>query len=638
MADIKISALPTATTPLTGAELVPIVQGGVTKQTTTSDVLAVPVTSLTASSAVATDASKKLVSVANTGTGNNVLATSPTLVTPALGTPSALVGTNITGTAAGLTAGNVTTNANLTGAVTSVGNTTSLGSFTSANLAAALTDETGTGANVFATSPTLITPILGTPQSVTLTNATDLPLTTGVTGLLPVASGGTGTATPALVAGSNVTITGSWPNQTINSTGGGGGGSGTVTSVSVVSANGLAGTVANATTTPAITLSTSVTGVVKGNGTTLSAATAGTDYVAPGGALGTPSSGTVTNLTGTASININGTVGATTPAAGTFTSLNTGQLAGLRNRIINGGMTIDQRNAGAAQTITAAAALAYTVDRFYAYSTGANVTGQQVAGSLQSQKRYRFTGAASVAAIGFGTRLEAVNTYDLNDKTVTISADIANSLLTTVTWTLFRATTTDNTFGTLAAPTVTSLGTGTFTVTSTVTNYNAQVTLPTAATTGLQLVFTVGAQTSGTWTIGNVQLEIGSVATPFEQRPYGMELALCQRYYFRVYPGAGNQRYALGSVISTTNLSVTRTFPVVMRVAPSALEQSGTATDYLIAYSATAAACSAVPTFVYGTTSASTFNFTIGSGLTVGNAAEAAANSANSYLGWSAEL
>jgi hypothetical protein len=74
-------------------------------------------------------------------------------------------------------------------------------------------------------------------------------------------------------------------------------GSGTVTTVSVVSANGLAGSVANASTTPAITLSTSITGVLKGNGTAISAATAGTDYVAPSGALGTPSSGTLSSCT-----------------------------------------------------------------------------------------------------------------------------------------------------------------------------------------------------------------------------------------------------------------------------------------------------------------------------------------------------
>jgi hypothetical protein len=82
-----------------------------------------------------------------------------------------------------------------------------------------------------------------------------------------------------------------------NLTFGAAGGSGTVTTVSVVSANGLAGSVANASTTPAITLSTSITGVLKGNGTAISAATAGTDYVAPGGALGTPSSGTLSSCT-----------------------------------------------------------------------------------------------------------------------------------------------------------------------------------------------------------------------------------------------------------------------------------------------------------------------------------------------------
>jgi hypothetical protein len=75
-----------------------------------------------------------------------------------LGTPAAFVGTNITGTASGLTAGNVTTNANLTGAVTSVGNAASLGSFTSLQLATALTNETGTGSAVFSDNASLLNP------------------------------------------------------------------------------------------------------------------------------------------------------------------------------------------------------------------------------------------------------------------------------------------------------------------------------------------------------------------------------------------------------------------------------------------------------------------------------------------------
>lgn len=74
----------------------------------------------------ATEATEVTALLTQTGTGAFVRATSPSLVTPALGTPSALVGTNITGTASGLTAGTVTTNANLTGEVTSVGNATTM--------------------------------------------------------------------------------------------------------------------------------------------------------------------------------------------------------------------------------------------------------------------------------------------------------------------------------------------------------------------------------------------------------------------------------------------------------------------------------------------------------------------------------
>ena len=205
---------------------------------------------------------------------------------------------------------------------------------------------------------------------------------------------------------------------------------------------------------------------------------------------------------------------------------------GARNRFINGGFAIDQRNAGAAQTITAGAALAYTTDRWYAYCTGANVAGQRVAGSAGSaQYRYQFTGAASVTGISIGQRIETLNSYDLAGTTATLSVDISNSLLTTVTWTASYATTTADTFGTVSAPTVTQIATGTFTVSSTLTRYNVNIAIPAAAVTGLQVVFSVGAQISGTWVLGNAQFEAGSVATPFERRQYGQELALAQRYY-----------------------------------------------------------------------------------------------------------
>ena len=146
----------------------------------------------------------------STGTGNVVLSDSPSLVTPALGTPTSILLNNATGLP-------------LTTGVT--------GTLPVANGGTGSTTSTGSGSLVLSNSPLLVTPTLGTPASGVLTNTTGLPLTTGVTGILPITNGGTGTATPSLVAGANVTITGSWPNQTINSSGGGGGGGGTVTSV-----------------------------------------------------------------------------------------------------------------------------------------------------------------------------------------------------------------------------------------------------------------------------------------------------------------------------------------------------------------------------------------------------------------------
>jgi hypothetical protein len=306
-----------ATSVVDGVSTISFGTTGLTPSTTTSGAVTVAGTLAVANGGTGVTTS--------TGTGNAVLSNSPTLVTPALGTPSALVGTNITGTAAGLTAGSVTTNANLTGAVTSVGNATSLGSFTSAQLSGALTDETGSGSAVFATSPTLVTPVLGTPASATLTNATGLPISTGVSGL------GTGVAT-FLATPSSANLAAAVTNET-------GSGALVFAESPTLSGTPLAPTASVGTNTTQIattayvisqigaisagvtSFSTGTTGLTPSAATSGAVTLAGTLAVANGGtgvttatgtgavvlsnsptlvtpALGTPASGTLTNVTG----------------------------------------------------------------------------------------------------------------------------------------------------------------------------------------------------------------------------------------------------------------------------------------------------------------------------------------------------
>lgn len=168
-------------------------------------------------------------------------------------------------------------------------------------------------------------------------------------------------------------------------------------------------------------------------------------------------------------------------------------------------------------------------------------------------------------------RIEQLNCADLAGTTVTLSADLANSVLTSVSWAAYYANTADS-FGTLVAATKTLIATGTFTVSSSIARYSTNISIPAAATTGIEIVFTVGAQTSGTWTIGDVQLEAGTIATPFERIDYSESLRRCQRYCYAMRSFDSGQAYFRFPAGYTAGLSAAVSnvfFPVEMRSTPS---------------------------------------------------------------------
>jgi len=286
MADVKISQLPAATTPLTGSEEVPLVQSGVTKK--------------------ATVASLSVSQTLQTVTNNGAITTNNSNFNGAnIGTYSGIPAVTSVGSSVGL--------ANSTNAVVLLAdawrgagnNTNNLGSSgTNWNNVYATTYNVGAGtASITASGNNLVlnavaAAVAGVGFAPAATNLYYLGGSTLKWKGLYLSDGNLNWNSYGIPAPAGSTTTFLRNDGTWAVPAGGGGGSGTVTSVSVVSANGFAGTVATATTTPAITLTTSITGVLKGNGTAISAATAGTDYVVPGGALGTPSSGTLTNATG----------------------------------------------------------------------------------------------------------------------------------------------------------------------------------------------------------------------------------------------------------------------------------------------------------------------------------------------------
>ena len=239
----------------------------------------------------------------------------------------------------------------------------------------------------------------------------------------------------------------------------------------------------------------------------------------------------------------------------------------MRNRIINGAMVIDQRNAGAA--INSAGNASFGVDRFnYATNQSGKFNIQQNAGSITPQQDLQIilgftsTSAFSAAAGDFfwlDQRIEGFNTADLgwgtaNAATVTLSFWVRSSLTGThsgalqnsssaqsyvFTYTISSANTWEYKTITIAGNTTGTwltnngigifvsfnLGSGTNWQTSTVNAW--QTAQEYAATGAVSVVGTSGA----TFYITGVQLEKGTQATGFEYRQYGQELALCQRYF-----------------------------------------------------------------------------------------------------------
>ena len=279
-----------------------------------------------------------------------------------------------------------------------------------------------------------------------------------------------------------------------------------------------------------------------------------------------------------------------------------------RNRIINGAMVIDQRNAGAAVTVSNNNSI-FTTDRFrvdapfdqsftiqqqtsvipIGFSHALKVTAGTATSNTSNQPTVaHFIEGYNTADLGFGTA---------NAKTFTLSFWVRSSLTGTFGVCFennngdraYIASYTINVADTFEYKTVTIAGdtSGTWDTTnqrglSIFFDLGYGTTWSAAASSawanlsndrGLTGGVKLAANTGATWYITGVQLEVGSVTTPFERRPYGMELALCQRYYYSWSSSGLSDNYFLSSpyVSSPPNssASVGYFFPVTMRANPT---------------------------------------------------------------------
>ena len=324
------------------------------------------------------------------------------------------------------------------------------------------------------------------------------------------------------------------------------------------------------------------------------------------------------------------------------TATTTGYYA-FKNRMINGAMAIAQRGAVAAVNNT----LTYGgCDRTgvapVGFTTFSGTIQQQNAGFGLLGFSQAVTGCTSTGAgvVQFVQRIESKNCIDLNSNTITVTAKFYQNTGGALNcgFVISKAGSLDN----FSSPTVISTGATTSVPSGVLTTISTTFTLgATDASNGLQCygVFNgVGVIVSKDFHFTNFQLEKGSYATSFDLRPYGTELALCQRYYYKLQAAQQFDYFGMAWASATTAASAITPFPVTMRVAPSSLEQTGTAANYAVTYASSAATCSSVPTFQSASVFSARTTFPTSAVLTIGQGVAGASNSAAGYLAWSSEL
>jgi hypothetical protein len=330
-----------------------------------------------------------------------------------------------------------------------------------------------------------------------------------------------------------------------------------------------------------------------------------------------------------------------------------GQGAAGKNACVNGGFDIWQR--GTSFTISSGVAT-YTADRWQVLraATGLTVSRQATNDTTNlpfiqyCARLQRANGNTATDVIYMDQNFESVNSIPFAGRTVIVSfyaraganySSTSNALSAS----LISGTGTDqNGFSGLTGAATPASTTATLT-----TTWQRFTFSGTIATNATQLLTRFNYAPTGTagandfFEITGIQLELGASATPFKRNGANIqgELAACQRYYYRQTYAAVGDRTAVGYNPSTSIAYIVFPFPVTMRTAPSALEQSGTGTDYSVSTSTGTVTCNAVPTFFTGNALAGgvTLNFAAAA-LPAGVTSLFRNATTNAYLGWSAEL